>query len=209
MNVADYADLYAERAHRGQERKYNGQPYIVHPRRVAAKLMELNKMYTGNISGCYFLASAIAAAYLHDVIEDCKITKEQLAKDFDANIADLVYNLTNTSKITHPNANRAMRKQIDRSKLGALSAADRSVARVVHSIKAADRIDNLNDLGASDPDFLAVYLEESKLLLEVLDRADIRLRDELRSTIERLQINGQDAPVLCEVQEQAGQVEAG
>lgn len=201
MNIVDYADLYAERAHRDQKRKYSEEPYIVHPRQVAEKLMWYNKQpMHGEFMGCktclLFSHTDFAVAYLHDVIEDCNITYEQLCDDFNYAVAGGVRALSNTSKITNPTASRATRKRLDREHI---AKADSHT----QSIKAVDRMVNLGDIGQHDPSFLKVYLAESKLLADVLVHADVRIREELYATIERLS-NNEPAAVLREVQEQVG-----
>jgi (p)ppGpp synthase/HD superfamily hydrolase len=185
MNIVDYADLYATRAHQDQYRKYTHRPYIEHPRRVAEHLRLLNASYDVNVPGqLYYLPGDIAAAYLHDVLEDCDVSYAALAVDFGHYVAYLVQSLTNTSKQTHPEANRAERKRIDRERL-------RQANRVVKSIKLADRLDNLWDFDkADDPGFWQLYVRESYDLLQVLEGGDVRLYKELEGfIIEALKID--------------------
>ncbi|MCH8149440.1 MAG: HD domain-containing protein [Planctomycetes bacterium] len=79
----------AKRAHAGQLRKYNRRPYIVHPARVAARTMLLDGV----------TPDEVAAAWLHDVIEDCNYTAEDLlAEGFSQFAVSLVVELTNPSK---------------------------------------------------------------------------------------------------------------
>ncbi|MGH7175675.1 MAG: HD domain-containing protein [Minisyncoccia bacterium] len=63
------ADQIAEQAHRGQQRKWADDPYIVHPRRVAAMVAGLAG--TDHID--------VAAALLHDVVEDTEVNADKLA----------------------------------------------------------------------------------------------------------------------------------
>ena len=73
---------YAVLKHDGQFRR-SGEPYIVHPIAVATILAELEMD-----------DATIAAGLLHDVVEDCGVTRDQLAHDFGAEIADLVDGVT-------------------------------------------------------------------------------------------------------------------
>ncbi|MFP5467801.1 MAG: RelA/SpoT family protein [Gammaproteobacteria bacterium] len=77
----------ADEAHLGQLRK-NGDPYITHPIAVAAQCAEWK-----------LDAQALMAALMHDVIEDCGITRQDLAERFGATVADLVDGLTKLEKL--------------------------------------------------------------------------------------------------------------
>ena len=68
---------FAEEKHKGQMRR-SGDPYFVHLVNVAYILATLR-------GG----PKTIAAGFLHDVVEDCGVTKEQLAAEFDDEIADI------------------------------------------------------------------------------------------------------------------------
>lgn len=178
MNVVDYADLYAERAHRDQIRKWTGRPYIEHPRRVANILCDANEREGGGTHG--YLPAEIAAALLHDVIEDCGVTYEQLAEDFGPYIAQIVRALSNPPKSDRKSVNRQQRKQEDRDRLAGENW-------LIQSIKLADRIDNLQDMEdcCGDKGFLVLYRQESRLLLDSLTKADPRLRERLGDLLKR------------------------
>lgn len=77
----------ADEAHLGQFR-HNGEPYITHPIAVAALCAEWK-----------LDAPALMAALMHDVIEDCGVTKAELAKRFGSTVADLVDGLTKLEKL--------------------------------------------------------------------------------------------------------------
>ncbi len=70
---------FATKAHEGQYRKGTKRPYIVHPIEVADIVSTMTKD-----------EEVIAAAVLHDTIEDCHVTKEELAEKFSPRVADLV-----------------------------------------------------------------------------------------------------------------------
>ena len=87
LSVIERAYLVAEHAHEGQKRK-SGEPYITHPIAVAQILADLGIGPT-----------TIAAALLHDTVEDTAYTLEQLQKDFGNEIAALVDGVTKLDKV--------------------------------------------------------------------------------------------------------------
>ena len=119
---------FAERAHKGQMRK-SGDLYITHPLAVATLLAEIKMDY-----------QTIAASLLHDVIEDCGISTEQLKEKFGKNIADLVEGATKIEKI--PSISSA---QTDAETLRKMFLAMAEDVRVV-IIKLADRLHNMRTL---------------------------------------------------------------
>ncbi len=70
---------FAARAHEGALRKGSNMPYIVHPKEVAMIVAVMTEE-----------PDVIAAAYLHDVIEDAGVTYQELAEEFGSRVADLV-----------------------------------------------------------------------------------------------------------------------
>ena len=80
---------FATEHHAGQFRK-SGEPYIIHLINVAYILATLR---VG--------PQTIAAGFLHDTIEDCGVTKEELAEAFDAEVADLVEAVTKIGTLTY------------------------------------------------------------------------------------------------------------
>ena len=82
LALINKAYLYAEKLHQDQKRK-SGEPYFTHLKCVAYELACLR---------CG--PKTIAAGFLHDVCEDCGISNDELAKEFDQEIADLVNSVT-------------------------------------------------------------------------------------------------------------------
>ena len=77
--LLDRAIIFAVRAHSGTERRGKGYPYIVHP----MEAMEIVATMTAN-------QELLAAAALHDTVEDTDVTVEQLRAEFGERIASLV-----------------------------------------------------------------------------------------------------------------------
>lgn len=172
MNLPDRALAFARAAHGEQKRKYTGNPYIEHPIRVAQLVKEAGGT-----------EEMIAAAYLHDVVEDvsldrikaidnftntafgCGLSTERevrllyLRLSFGYKVASLVEMVTDVSLPT--DGNRKARKQKDLEHLAQASPEGKT-------IKLADLIDNSRDIVKNDPDFAKVYMREKAALLPVL-----------------------------------------
>lgn len=78
---------YAKEAHSNQKRA-SGEPYFIHPCAVALILMELG-----------LDAPTVAAALLHDVIEDTPATEEDIKREFGDEVLELVSGVTKLDKI--------------------------------------------------------------------------------------------------------------
>jgi len=103
----------------------------------------------------------IAAAYLHDVVEDTQVSGSIIKEEFGTVVYELVMGLTDVSK--PGDGNRKLRKSMD-----AVHTA--SASREVQIIKLADLIDNTTDIVRYDPWFAKVYLEEKATMLTVMDK---------------------------------------
>ncbi len=122
LSVLERAFEAAARAHAGQKRK-SGDPYITHPVAVAAILAELG-----------MTPPTLAAALLHDTVEDTTYTLDQLRQEFGPEIAMLVDGVTKLDKVTYGDAAQAetVRKMV--------VAMARDIRVLV--IKLADRLHN-------------------------------------------------------------------
>ncbi|MBY6211513.1 bifunctional GTP diphosphokinase/guanosine-3',5'-bis pyrophosphate 3'-pyrophosphohydrolase [Microbulbifer agarilyticus] len=127
------AYFYAEQAHEGQTRR-SGEPYITHPLAVATIL-----------AGMHMDAQSLAAAMLHDVIEDTGIPKAALAEQFGEEIADLV---DGVSKLTQFETDSPAEKQAENFQKMALAMA-RDIRVIL--VKLADRLHNMRTLGSLKP----------------------------------------------------------
>lgn len=157
---------FAREAHGTQLRKYTNNPYIYHPARVASRMMLLDN---SNIE-------MACAAFLHDVLEDTKVTKQQLIDNFGNEIADLVDELTNKfTKEQYPKLNRKERKEKELERIASISTNAKL-------IKMLDRIDNLKEIDLTDG-FAVTYLDESHQLYFKLKNADVQIAEELHQII--------------------------
>jgi guanosine-3',5'-bis(diphosphate) 3'-pyrophosphohydrolase len=118
----------AERAHAGQTRR-SGEEFILHPLGVARVCAEL-----------HLDAQAIAAALLHDVVEDTGYDPEELRAEFGAEITQLVEGVTKLSRITFQS-----REQAEAENYRKMIVAMAQDVRVI-LIKLADRLHNMRTI---------------------------------------------------------------
>ncbi len=167
MNKIIIAAQFADNAHREQLRKYTGRPYISHPDRVAARVARLS----------FADEDMVCAAWLHDTVEDCKITLDEIGSIFGEGVRQYVWELTNPSKGRQEP--RWIRKEMDRKHL-------RVVSKGAKCIKMVDRTDNLLEISAAPMNFKEMYARESILLLNEICDACPELAEELRKVIDEL-----------------------
>lgn len=160
MNLILRAAAFARLAHEGQRRKYTARPYIEHPARVAGRVAAHPRA----------TAAMVAAAFLHDVVEDTPHTLGEIEAEFGNEVAWLVAELTNPSKTSV--LPRNAKKQMDCDHLA-------TVSREAKIIKLLDRIDNLRDMMDASVGFLRLYCAESRRLAAVIGDADLDLEAEL------------------------------
>lgn len=132
LQLIERAYEVAERAHREQKRR-SGEPYITHPVAVAQILGELGVAPVG-----------VAAALLHDTVEDTEYSLEQLTEEFGEEIAMLVDGVTKLDKVKYGDSAQAetVRKMI--------IAMSKDIRVLV--IKLADRLHNARTWGFVNPD---------------------------------------------------------
>ncbi len=128
VDLVRRAYRFADEAHLGQMRR-SGEPYITHPIAVAALCTEWK-----------LDAQALAAALMHDSMEDCGVTKAELVEKFGAPVAELVDGLTKLDKLEfntrEENQAESFRKM--------LLAMARDVRVIL--IKLADRTHNMRTM---------------------------------------------------------------
>lgn len=161
------AYLFATQTHRriDQRRKYSKQRHEIHLKAVADIVASITND-----------EEMIAAAWLHDSVEDTPATLEDIEREFGDSVAELVGDLTDVSRPS--DGNRAIRKAIDRAHTAKASLRAKT-------IKLADLIDNCRDICAHDERFALVFLTEMRALLEVLGEGDERLLKRARETAEK------------------------
>ncbi len=120
--------------HEGQKR-LSGEPYIVHPLEVAEVLVEMK-----------LDATAIAAALLHDAVEDTPATSQEIAERFGDQVAHIVEGVTKIEKIQFANREDRQAENVRKMLLAMVSDV-----RVV-LIKLADRLHNMRTLEFLKPD---------------------------------------------------------
>src|SRR5215210_1523257 len=118
----------AHAAHKGQVRK-SGEPFVYHPLATADILADL-----------HLDSTTIAAAILHDVLEDTQITKEELEKRFGEEVADIVDGVTKLKRLPSGNLEDAQAESLRKM----IVAMSRDVRVII--IKLADRLHNMRTL---------------------------------------------------------------
>lgn len=147
IKVIEKAYEFAKLMHEGQFRK-SGEPYITHPMNVALILISV-----------YADFETISAGLLHDVLEDCDCTPEEMESEFGPIITKLVKGVTKLSKINFSTENEYL---IDYYKKIIVGMSED--VRVI-IIKLADRLHNMRTLWAIPEDRQKVKAKEA---LEIL-----------------------------------------
>ena len=119
---------YAENLHSGQSRQ-SGEPYITHPLNVAYILAELHAD-----------RDTVCAGLLHDTLEDTKISKEDIAHDFNQDIANLVAGVTKLAKM-----NFSSKQEQNYANTRKIITGITEDVRII-IIKLADRLHNMRTL---------------------------------------------------------------
>ena len=128
VRTIERAYQMAERAHQGQLR-LSGEPYISHPLAVAALLAEMR-----------LDQDALAAALLHDVVEDTAVSSEEIRAEFGDTVEKLVAGVTKLGRIKlHSQA------QVQAENIRKMLIAMAEDLRVV-LIKLADRLHNMRTI---------------------------------------------------------------
>lgn len=128
IDIVKKAYAYAESLHQGQKRQ-SGEDYIIHPLNVAYILADMQAD-----------RDTICAALLHDTLEDTKITKAEIERDFNPDIANLVNGVTKISKMnfsSKQDQNMANTRKI-------ITSITEDVRIII--IKLADRLHNMRTL---------------------------------------------------------------
>lgn len=144
IHARNWATLY----HKGQTRKYTGEPYITHPEAVGALVRAHGLSDT-----------AIIAALLHDTVEDTNATLESVEETFGPKVAEYVWYLTKPPGFV---GDRATRKEHDRNRLSL-------APEEVRLIKFYDVYHNASSIKEHDPDLWETWKHEMSLLMLAID----------------------------------------
>lgn len=155
MTLTERARIFATEAHAacGQKRKYTGEPYIVHPQAVVGLLMSIGPS-----------PEMVAAAWLHDTVEDTHATLADIDAAFGPQVASYVEMLTDV--LTRSTGG----ERIHRKNTNLLHSAQ--ACPQAQSIKLCDLIDNSRNILEHDPVFARGYMVEMRRLLTVLTQGD-------------------------------------
>lgn len=167
QTLEEQARRYATKAHAdaGQRRKYTDEPYIVHP----AAVVELVRSVCDD-------EEMLAAAWLHDTVEDTPNTLNDIRSSFGERVASLVEMLTNRG--AQAGQNRAARKL-------AHFQHTQQASPDAQTIKLADIIDNTRSIVHFDPHFARVYLIEKRVQIQLLTAGNQTLWQQAEQVIER------------------------
>lgn len=162
--IVEMAAQFAFQKHNGQTRRITGEPYFTHVAEVAAAVGALGAP-----------PPVIAAALLHDVIEDTDTTADELREMFGDEVTALVLEVTGVSK--REDGNRAVRKRIDLEHY-------RQASFWGKTIKVCDRSHNAQDIAVNDPAFWAsAYRRETVELVVALGDAHKSAVESLRAFV--------------------------
>ncbi|MBN2015783.1 bifunctional (p)ppGpp synthetase/guanosine-3',5'-bis(diphosphate) 3'-pyrophosphohydrolase [Candidatus Dojkabacteria bacterium] len=141
---------FAKKCHRGQKRK-TGEAYIVHPLYAAYFISELG-----------LGRDTIAAALLHDVMEDCNVPQKKIKKEFNATVGRLVNGVTN---LRHTEDKKITKSSVENLRRFFIVAA-KDVRAVI--IKLADRLHNAQTIEGLSPQRQKSYAKEIKYVFSTL-----------------------------------------
>jgi len=171
--LVNKAKEFATFKHEGQFRKFGKIPYITHPAMVAG--------IVDQVGGS---SEMVAAAWLHDVVEDSGVSLEELQEIFGQSVASLVKELTNPTDL-----DKSKKGQFLLNKMNTMSSD-------ALTIKLADRLTNVSDFVMANPSFVQKYASETKFIMDGLEEYErpltpqqFKLIAKIRKNIEQYDIN--------------------
>lgn len=158
-----FTKLFVMFWHRGQVRRYTGEPYWYHCKAVSDSV---------RINGG--TPVQIKAALLHDVLEDTRCPDWLVYYIFGEEVYDLVFHLTDVTVLS--DGNRKTRKLIELKRLA-------RIPKEAKFIKLLDLIDNVESIKQHDERFYKIYGPEALDILGVLKGTNDKLESKLRSIL--------------------------
>lgn len=165
---------YIQEAHKGQVRKYTGDPYFTHLLAVAEMAEKTNAAYGWEIGLC------------HDLLEDIDpdpIKLKNALKNAGYNIVAVVHIISCVIALTDvytkeafPELNRAQRKHLECIRLSAIN-------QDAQTVKYCDLIHNTKSIVKHDPSFAKKYLPEKQRILEGMNRGDAAMYSKCLDTL--------------------------
>lgn len=143
--------LFATEKHKNQVRKFNGEPYVTHPIRVANTVKE----FTSD-------ERIIVTALLHDTIEDTDATREEIETNFGVEVANMVCALSND--------------KVELKRLGKTAYLTEKMNSLSDSellVKLADRLDNIRDLSHDNETWSMQYMLQTDAIITCLKNPNI------------------------------------
>jgi (p)ppGpp synthase/HD superfamily hydrolase len=151
-NILEKAILFATQKHSGQVRKGDKRPYILHPLSVMTTLGKIKKSKNQTL--------LFIAAILHDVVEDCNVSLEEIAHEFGYNVAAIVQELTS-----------------DKEEIGKRGKAEYLLEKMITMssysliIKLVDRLDNISDMDSMSDEFKTRSVEQTLYIIDGLEKS--------------------------------------
>lgn len=161
---------FAVKKHRGQKRKGDKRPYIMHPLSVMIRLYNIK-----DSENLFLLATA---AVLHDTVEDCGVKLKTIARKFGHAVAALVEELT-----------------LDKAQYELIGKTEYLCQEVVKMssyalcIKLCDRLDNVEDLNSMSVEFRSKYIKETRDIIDSLFAKRTKLTNTHIKLISLIQIS--------------------
>lgn len=148
------AEQFARKKHQGQMREFSNEPYFNHVKRVSENIKKYKKSHKSE--------ELVAAAFLHDTLEDTDTTYEEIENKFGKLIASLVEEMSNNKKeISCLSKKRYLASKLsDTEKMSSWGLC----------LKLSDRLDNISDLNKTSSEFKKKYIEETEYILKTLEK---------------------------------------
>jgi guanosine-3',5'-bis(diphosphate) 3'-pyrophosphohydrolase len=176
MDLITKAKKFAKEKHGNDTRKFSNKFYYTHPFSVADRLKKFKKVKNNE--------NILAAAYLHDTLEDTETTSKELRREFNEKIANLVIELTSDKENYKNNEDRT--DHLAKAKY--LTDRINNMSRDARLIKLADREHNVSDIPNASESFIKRYMEETHYILEHLqfkpNKEEKALIDSIRNKIQ-------------------------